>query len=67
VSAAYDTPTQYPFVPVFKGPAFQEKLEEFQRENSPHFEDVEENKLIYMDFFKQYVGIFVHLCRDKAN
>lgn len=36
--------------------AFQELQNEFMEKHYQHFEDVEENKLIYTDIFTQYVS-----------
>lgn len=34
---------------------FSSMINKFVQENAIHFEDSEENKLIYMDIFKKYV------------
>mmetsp|Transcript_40678 Transcript_40678/g.96725 ORF Transcript_40678/g.96725 Transcript_40678/m.96725 type:complete len:85 (-) Transcript_40678:287-541(-) len=36
---------------------FEDKQTTFFRENCRHFEDTEENKLIYMDLFKEYTSL----------
>ena len=36
---------------------FQELQNEFMEKHYHHFEDVEENKLIYTDIFTQYVSV----------
>ena len=37
------------------GPEFQHLQQQFMQENYEQFEDTEENKLVYMDVFKNYV------------
>ena len=41
--------------------AFQELQNEFMEKHYHHFEDVEENKLIYTDIFTQYVSTILSI------
>ena len=52
---------------IFKGDDFQDLQDNFMEKYYNEFEDTEENKLIYMDIFKEYVSSLTFLYHIKSG
>ena len=46
---------------------FQQLQNDFMEKHYHHFEDVEENKLIYTDIFQQYVSFIRHIFKKLED
>lgn len=57
----------HPNLLLYLDDTFQQLQNDFMEKHYHHFEDVEENKLIYTDIFQQYVSFIRHIFKKLED